>query len=178
MDIEFDASAALQILDEYPKRVQSATVRALNRALTTGRATVARLVAADMKLPVGAVKDEIRVEKATASTLSIRLRASLKRIPIYDFDAKRVKAGVSFRSGAGGKTRSRIPGGFIATMPTGHTGVFTRRGKARLPIDEKFGPSIGHVFIKHQASGIDAMREAFNVNLAHELEFASTEGGA
>ena len=61
-------------------------------------------------------------------------------------------------------------------MPTGHVGVFKRRGKPRHPIDELFGASIGHVFIKHQAAGITQMRATFQKNLASELKFAATEG--
>lgn len=40
----------------------------------------------------------------------------------------------------------RIPHAFVAQMPSGHTGVFARKGKGRLPIRELFGPSIPQMF--------------------------------
>lgn len=185
MDIQFHAEPAVQLLQQYPKQVQRATVRALNRALTTGKAAVARLVATDMRLKVGVVKDAIKVRKATPSTLQITLRASLKRIPLMDFAARATKSGVTANLGGG---RASYPHLFLATMlGSGHTGVFGRdpakfmrkigpKGGRRQAIVERFGVSIGHVFIKHQAVGIAAMREAFEKNLASELKFASTEG--
>ena len=182
MDIQFSAEPAVQLLTQYPKQVQRATVRALNRALTTGKATVARLVAKDMGLQVGVVKDAIKVTKANASRLQIQLRASLRLLPLIHFGARQTAHGVTYNLGRG---RSRIPNAFIATvkgpLPSGvvspgHTGVFVRVGKKRLPITQRYGPSIGHVFIKHQDAGIAQMRETFDKNFAHELEFAKTEG--
>ena len=52
--------------------------------------------------------------------------------------------GVSYRlSRTAG--RKRIEHGFIATMSSGHRGVFARGGPSRLPIQEKRGPSIWSV---------------------------------
>jgi hypothetical protein len=42
---------------------------------------------------------------------------------------------------SGAKVGARaFPGAFVATMPTGHTGVFRRRGQSRLPIQEVMQP--------------------------------------
>lgn len=178
-DIQFNADAALQTLRQYPGRTQRATMRALNRALTSGRATLARLVATDMGLKVGDVKEAIKVRQATATQLEIRLAASLKRIPLSAFNARgpmpsRGKGrGVTYRIGSGG--RGRLESAFLARLSSGHLGVFKRVGTARLPIVELHGPSIGHVFDKHRAAGIAQMREVFETNLAHELKFAETE---
>jgi len=57
---------------------------------------------------------------------------------------KQTKHGVSYRlSRTAG--RKRIEHGFIATMPSGHRGVFARGGPSRLPIREARGPSIWKV---------------------------------
>jgi hypothetical protein len=173
--IEFDATAVEALLKQYPKRAQTATMRALNRALTTGHAEIARLIAKDMGLKVGDVKAALRSTKATKTRLEIRLAASAKRIPLIKFTARQTNSGVSYNVGAGGGGRKKLAHGFIATMPTGHVGVFTRKTNKRLPIDEKFGPSIGGVLARYRAQGIEKMRAAFEARLAHELKFAATE---
>ena len=53
---------------------------------------------------------------------------------------------VAFRkSGA----RSKIQGAFVAKMPTGHVGIFRRKGAAKLPIQEIFGPRISDIVGKN-----------------------------
>lgn len=179
LEIKFAAAAAEAALQRYPQRTQKATMRALNRALTTGHATLARLVAQDMGLKVSDVKAAIKSTEATSSRLEVRLAASLKRLPLIKFGARgpepsRGKGrGVSYRIGTQGRTR--IETAFIATVGAGHRGVFVRKGKSRLPIRELFGPSLGGVFAKYRPQGITAMREAFDARLAHELKFAATE---
>ncbi len=178
-EIAFNADDALRTLREYPGRTERATVRALNRALTSGRATLARLVAQDMGLKVGVAKEAIKVRQATASSLEIRLATSLKRIPVFALSARQTSRGVTYKASSAG--RGLIPGAFIATMPTGHIGVFKRTGKQRQhprpgrlrdeTISEKFTASIGHVFAKHREAGIAQMRAVFAANLVHELEF-------
>jgi hypothetical protein len=179
--VEFKADDALQAMRDAPKRTQTATVRALNRTLTTGKAFLAGLIAKDMGVKTATAKDAIREEKATAEKLRITLRASKKRLALAQFDAKgpeptRGKGrGVSYRQGSGG--RGRVSDAFLATMPTGHRGVYRRSGKSRLPIFELYGPSIGHVFDKYREQAIDRMRETFDERLEHELQFAK-DGGA
>jgi hypothetical protein len=179
--VEFKADAALQAMRDQPKRTQTATVRALNRTLTSGKAFLAGLIAKDMGVKTATVKDAIREEKATPEKLQITLRASKKRLTLAQFGAKgpdpsRGKGrGVSYRLGPGG--RGRVSDAFVATMPTGHRGIYRRAGKSRLPIFELYGPSIGHVFDKYREQTIDQMRETFDARLAHELQFAK-DGGA
>jgi len=64
-----------------------------------------------------------------------------------------------------------FPGGFIATMVSGHRGIFMRRGRARLPIDEQ-------VVELEQAQGIvrrlqlavpDRLRTVFSQEMNYEL---------
>jgi hypothetical protein len=179
--VEFKADAALQAMRDQPKRTQTATVRALNRTLTSGKAFLAGLIAKDMGVKTATAKDAIREEKATAEKLQITLRASKKRLTLTQFGAKgpdpsRGKGrGVSYRLGSGG--RGRVADAFVATMPTGHRGIYRRAGKSRLPIFELYGPSIGHVFDKYREQTIDQMRETFDARLAHELQF-DKDGGA
>jgi len=138
---------------------------------------MARVVSKDMGLKVSDVRDRITIRDATLSRLAVTLYASAKRLPLILFRASgpepsRGKGrGVSANLGG----RKRYPQAFIATMNSGHRGVFQRRGLSRLPIAELHGPSIAHVFTKHEQVGIDRAREQLAKNLGHELAFEMSQ---
>jgi hypothetical protein len=164
---------------EKPQAVTRALVRALNRSILAGNTLMARLIAADTGLKQSDVKAAMRKADATISRPSAAIFASLKRIPLIKFGARGPEpsrgkgGGVSYRLKGG---RGRIREAFIATMRSGHRGVFVRvPGARRLPIDEKFGPSIGHVFGKHRPQGIQKVLDVFDKNMAHELNFAKSK---
>lgn len=151
-----------------------AAARALNKSLTTARAVMARNVSGDVGLKVGVVKDKIRTEAATKDSLVARLTISGARIPLIDFNARgpvpsRGRGrGVTTRMRGG---KGRYPHAFIATMSSGHTGVFQRVRRSRLPITELHGPSLPFVFAKHIPAGLAAGHTALAKNLASELNF-------
>ncbi len=144
-----------KFLDVAPKKTSIAVVRAVNRGTTAARTFAARTVSKDMGLAVGVVKKNIDMQKASSKTEARGiLRASLRRIPLINFGARGPEPsrgrgrGVSYKIGGG---RKRIKSGFITDVGSGHRGVFKRAGLDRLPIREKFGPSIGRVFDLHRA---------------------------
>jgi hypothetical protein len=171
-----DIDAALR---EYPKRATRALVRAMNRALTSGRTVMVQRIAADTGLKSGDIRKAITLREASSQRLEARLGIGLKRIPLISFNARGQEPsrgrgrGVSYRlrGGAG-----RIPNAFIATMRSGHRGVFVRSAKARLPIRELFGPSLGHVFARYRPEAIARIQEAFATNFASEMKFEASRG--
>lgn len=177
VSVRFNLDAVLRHMNvTITQGVQSAAARAINRTLTSERASIGSDVAKDMGLKLATVKDAMTIEKATTSTLSGRLIARGKRIPRIEFDARGPEPsrgrgrGVSYR-GEGG--RIRVPNAFIATVGSGgHRGVFVRRTTKRLPIRELFGPSIAHVFEKLVPNGEARRNEVLVKNLQHEIEFA------
>jgi hypothetical protein len=58
-------------------------------------------------------------------------------VPLVAYPHRQTKKGVSVEVNRG--KRTLIAGSFVATMKSGHRGVFRRTGKARLPIDELRG---------------------------------------
>lgn len=58
-------------------------------------------------------------------------------VPLVAYPHRQTKKGVSVEVNRG--KRTLIAGAFVATMKSGHLGVFRRRGKGRLPIDELRG---------------------------------------
>jgi hypothetical protein len=143
-------------LDRLQARFPAAIARALNRSIVSARVVMASAVATDMGLKVSDVKERIGLIEASApDRLVATLTASGKRLPLIDFNAR----GPEPSRGKGGGVRARMPGGagtyphaFIATMRSGHRGVYERVGPSsrrsvgarsnNLPIVELRGPSI------------------------------------
>jgi len=174
--IDADPTAAIAALDGIKNGQQRAVTRAINRTLITWRAEAARLIRVDTGLKVGVIKDAMRINNANFSRLAGSVIVTGKRIPLIEFGAtgpepSRGRGRVTYRVGPG--RRTTVPGAFIATMHSGHRGVFKRRSPRRLPIVELRGPSLPKVaanaaIVKAFETVADA---ALQKNLAHEVEF-------
>lgn len=156
--------------------VPSAATRAINRTLTTVRAEAARDVAADIGVPVRQVAAAMVITKARFTDLRGVITITGRRIRLIDLNAtgpepsRGAGSGVSYALGGG---RRRIGSAFIATMRSGHRGVFKRKGRTRLPIQELFGPSIPRVAAK--TSILSALKtlgqQTLTRNLGSEIRY-------
>lgn len=172
ISVQADISGALRKLQLTKEEASKAIPRALNKTATTARAEAAREIkAAGYKLKIGDLKKSITIKRASRAVLTAQVTASGKPIPLSRYGARQNRKGVSVAVLKGRKT---ITGAFLATMPSGHRGVFVRQGKGRLPIDQKFGPSVPDAFSNKVVQGAlrRVIRERFNVVLAQELRFA------
>jgi hypothetical protein len=182
----FDATQAERALDQLGTRAPAVIARVINRTATSVRAVMAREIAKDIGLPVGPIKDALKVQSAIPQADDIRARISVSgaKIPLAKFHASgplpsRGRGTVSARIGG---TRKRYEGAFLAQMRSGHIGVFRRKGpstrKSRgawspnLPIVELKGPSLPQVFAKYVPLGIARGQEQLVKNLEHEVGFA------
>jgi len=164
-----------RLLERYPV----AEARALNRAVASAKVVMVREVARDLGLKQSDLSDSkgdrITVRQAgrseflQAHQMSAQVVATGDRIPLYKFRARQTRAGVSARLPTGAE---RYPSAFIATVGSGHTGVFKRRSARRLPIVELFGPSVPKVFRKLIPLGLARGEEQLAKNLVHEMRFA------
>jgi hypothetical protein len=140
--------------------------RALNAAINrSGRSATADPLKKDLRERTSIKADRLnralKVTPATFETLQYTVSASGRPIPLSYFDVRQTRRGVSAR--AWGK-RTVYRGTFIATMQTGHMGVFRRnqtasrrerrydeRGRVyytELPIIELAGPSIPRTMLQ------------------------------
>lgn len=71
------------------------------------------------------------------ASMSWALNVSGEQVPLIAYPHRQTKRGVSVEVNTG--KRTLVAGAFIATMSSGHQGVFKRRGAARLPIHELLG---------------------------------------
>jgi hypothetical protein len=170
-------NVAITITDQVSERLRAlglgmtlAMARAVNRTMQSVRTETVRRLADDVGLPQREIRKSLELRKATRNDLRAELTVSGRRIPLIAFHARQTRAGVSYGLRGG---RGVAPSAFIATMRSGHRGVFRRRSRARLPIDELRGPSLPHVF------GARRIREAlwavvdevYPRNLDHEIAF-------
>lgn len=167
--------AIIDDFDAYPPKAQRSIVRAINRGILAARTQISRDVARDSGLKVGVVRSAIRQRNATLGLPQARLATGLNRIPLVDFGARGPEPsrgrgrGVTYKIGSGG--RGRLNSAFLATMKSGHRGVFRRVGTKRLGIIELYGPSLGQVFAKYRAAALERGLEVFISTLDHELDY-------
>jgi len=172
----FKTDAVVRAIQQLKGRARPAIARALNRSVNSAKTAVVRAIAADMGLKVGDVREFVTVRLATPDRLNATFHASAERVPLIDFGAKGPEPSRGKGRGVTAKLRGgagRYPNAFIATMRTGHRGVFQRRpGAGRLAIYELRGPSIWQSFKKNEAVAVERAEEQLAKNLPHELQFA------
>lgn len=135
---------ASHILRAIPRAVPRVFCRAINRAVDMSATDMKRRVGAQIAIKKGEIAKGISKKKATYANLTGSIGAKYFRPGLIAFSARQTKHGVSYRiSRTAG--RKKIEHGFIATMPSGHRGVFVRGQPSRLPIKEARGPSIWKV---------------------------------
>ena len=168
-DIQVDErqlAGVQRLLAAIPRGADRAIVRAVNKTARTVRSRIVKKIAARITLTQKAIREGARLYLAKYNRHFATVTISGYRIPLIRYRARQTKKGVTYQVMRAG-TRKRIRDGFIATVPSGHTGVFERRYPKRLPIFEHLGPSIASVFSEHEAA--DASRDA-SILLAKNLD--------
>ncbi len=137
---------AEEMLQHLPGEAPKAMASALNRAAQSARTEASRKVREKYYVKHKDVTSTIKIYRANPSDLSavVTSRGNLMTLSKFRVTPKRPqprrKAPIKVRvqRGEGGP----IKGAFVARMKSGHVGVFKRVGKARLPIEQLYGPSI------------------------------------
>jgi hypothetical protein len=158
---------------------RSAVARALNQTTVSVQKMLVERIAEDTGLPPAAVNKRLVRTTAKSDALEATIAADRTKVPLIDFGA----SGPEPSRGAVGGVSVRLRGGhgtyphaFLATMRTGHRGVFQRVGGARLPIRELRGPSVWLVGRKFSAAVEAFARQQFPANLEAQDAFAGIAG--
>jgi hypothetical protein len=112
-----------------------------------------------------------------------REKVSGSPVPLAKFPHIQTARGVSVRVNVGGATK-RIKSAFVATMRNGHQGVFRRKGKERLPIQELWTTRLSDVMKDAgaipsiQSKAYAKMQGAFERGLTRELQKLVRKGEA
>lgn len=130
--------------------VQRAVTRALTKSLRDGLRTLktesSRYVRSRKRLKVSRVNKGLPTYSSgkDISDLQAVMRVSGAPIPLVEYPYNVTSQGVSVAVNVG--KRMLIRSAFEATMRSGHTGIFRREGKSRLPIRELYSTKISDVF--------------------------------
>jgi hypothetical protein len=130
-----------------------AVPRALNKMIDQVKTGSSRAIRdKGYKLKVSTIKKSLKITRATAGSLTARVTASGRPIPLQEYSARQTAKGVSVDVLNGRKV---VAHAFIATMPSGHKAVLVRMGKTHkktrrgdramwsgLPVKQLFGPSV------------------------------------
>jgi len=144
IDVRFDAQRVIDRMNAIPDQVvKPALPAAINKVLDKGRSGTVKEAAAQYNLKQKVIRGRTSIRKASVRLPEGRFYFGI--LPVRASDVGEPRKG---RGGArvGGFS---FPGGFVATMPSGHRGIFLRkqpgqrrtRGRSRtssanLPIKE------------------------------------------
>lgn len=113
-------------------RERRAAVRAINKGAAHVASTATRAIAAQKGIPARVIRERVKVRRANLQRVQARVWVGTYAVRVAELGAlHQGKKGA--RAGRG----KVIPGSFVATMASGHTGVFKRKGRPRLPIKEQ-----------------------------------------
>ena len=157
-----------RLLSNLPPEVRTRILnRVLNDASTFARRNAVRQINMEINLSQANIRRFTNITRSNFSTLQSRVTFTGSPIPLILFNPSRLTNGLSVRVRKTG-ARERLPQSFIATLPrirrnaggtieriggSATTAVLRRqfnqstgRRVGRLPIQERFGPSVPSVF--------------------------------
>lgn len=129
LEIRVDPSQLRQVealLTGVRNGLPKVVTRAINRTATSARSRAVKALAKVTGRKQKDLRLDVRLLRASWRKWRARLFFDSTGVPLRKLDPRQTAAGVSY-TGAGG--RLTLPGGFIATMPSGHRGVFIREPK-------------------------------------------------
>ncbi|MER9003317.1 phage tail protein [Mesorhizobium sp. M0862] len=153
-----------------PPRLNQALSVSVNTTAKQVRTFAARIVAKQGGLKRGDVDPSIRIyPHSTPQTLSATVRGSGRPIALIKFAARQTKAGTTANAWG---VRKLYKHTFIATMRSGHEGVFVRETKKRNPIKELWGSGVTQVMSQAITMGeIEADAQAkLTTNVVRQLK--------
>jgi hypothetical protein len=165
-----------KLLAGVPKGAERALAAAMNRGLSKISTGAARNVREVYAVQSSALSDATKInsKKASSGNLAGYVAFSGVKIPLYKFKVtplyhntgKLVKGGLMKGGGA------TFEDAFIATMKSGHTGVFERTISSRLPIEEKMGLSAAQMIANTTVMSKleEDAQKTINDRLEHEID--------
>jgi len=183
--IEFDKSEHSELMEKLEKLASPAEINkrinsAAKRTADAARTETVRQLSAEYTLPVSELRGTIftgYLGKFGSDEVGAVMKIKDSPRPLYEFNTTPrktmppAKGPVRTQVKKGGEG-SELSHAFVAKMPNGHVGVYERRGKKSLPIDQLFGPSTPSMFDANAEVNEAVMKmaaETFEKRIMHEL---------
>ncbi|MDA0782413.1 MAG: phage tail protein [Proteobacteria bacterium] len=158
-------SAIIADMKATEKHALIASMRSLNKTALWLRTQATRKISKNKRITQKIIRQRLRVLKASRSQLKSHVLASLGGVTA-------TKVGKPRQTRTGAKVKQyNFPGAFIATMPSGHTGIYKRKRKTRLPIRElsiPLEPESSDIIESFLDNGV---KERFETIFRRELKF-------
>lgn len=170
-EIRVDASDFVHLsraIARLPDEIKAkAAARAMRRVTDMARTRIVRRSSERVDLPSAMVRALTTAQfNAGGNTAEVVMRSNW--IALYKLGATQTSSGVRVRG------RGSYRSAFIATMASGHAGVFKRSGKSRLPVRELFGPNPAHDITNNPDEFLQVLAEIIQSHLMprylHEVE--------
>jgi hypothetical protein len=150
-------------------QIRTAAMRAINKTALWIQSQSAREISGETKIKLKLIRQKLRVIKASRETLKAFIMGNLYAI-------KAIKLGNPRQTASGITIEAhKFPGAFVARMPkTGHVGVFKRKARNRLPIQEQYvslGTNAPHII---QRNVDDEAPAVFMRYFKHELNYVTS----
>ena len=190
-----DMKAVRGMLDGIEKSISLVTMRSINKTLTGVKTDASSAIREKLNVKKSAVDETFKITKATTLNLAAKFQSTGKPLSLTDFiGTRQVQNGVSVQVRKD-KSRTILQRGFIATMKSGHEGVFWRDWQwhnkpsaklnrfipyarlpkiYRLPIQEGYAPRVPDYLGDKgpiMKTVLTKANERLHNNLEHELDF-------
>ena len=165
---------------KVPKAVKAALRKAGSTALRDMRSEASKRVRKRKRIKAKFVRDAMvlgRPKGGNVDGWEWSVSFTGKAVPLTAYPHRQTRKGVSVEVNRG--KRTLIKGAFLATMASGHKGVFVRKGIRRLPIRELLGSRPADALLhKGEAEGVLARGEGtFMSAFARLLPLELAKGG-
>jgi len=147
-------SEADRFLAGLPRRARSILSQTLNDGAKHAATEATRRVRETWNIKIRAAKAQLPITRSNAETLRATIRVKGGPIALMAFGPKQTRRGISIKVRRGKQTVLRHA--FLATMQSGHTGVFYRRGPKVQP---RRGRYAGRIIKRGPRSGQPLLRQ-------------------
>lgn len=147
ININIEAKELKRIEDmliTIPNGMERAMSSAINRTLTSTRASAVRRVRSQYDVRAGDIRGSMHISRSNIKNISGSIISKGGTLPLIDFKVNPKKPNPRRRKpvfASVKKSGGAIEGAFVAKMPNGHIGVYERAGISRYPIKQLYGPS-------------------------------------
>lgn len=148
------------MIDVGDRLVDQAKNATTNKVLQQARTAIRKHVSGETGIPSRMLSKRMKLHNANRQRPTGRLFIGTMPVKAIDLSAKGIRAGGIAYGGKGHRVQNDRA--FKAQMHTGHIGIFQRRGKSRLPIDEVKVPfhsaarSKAQSWMRNEAKGVYA----------------------